>query len=390
MIKNVSVLVVAPNDVIEEKNVIYADINRTEKELSFNNEIRITVQNLEYLGENIINKASMEALSSAFSDLDIYIGIFWKRIGKYSLDEFTFIYDQWKRTGRPRLLLFFKRVPFYPESIDETEQISSLVSFKNSLSNLDLLYSDFESSQELSSKLNIAFQRTLKDIVGSVAQERNSVSNKDKTIHYDVALSFSGNDREYAAKLASKLKSLGLRVFYDAWDTSALWGHNLYEHLQGIYSSATCCIILISSSYKNKSWTNFEMKAAVARSFVDKTYNVLPILLDNTELPPQLATIGYMDAGSISMDAIATAILKRISILNKEIRSKDDSIKEVVHVITRGNGWVVKKANQDAPMDTFRNKETAISYAKKLQHEDNKVEIVIHKQDGTIEEMIDG
>lgn len=36
---------------------------------------------------------------------------------------------------------------------------------------------------------------------------------------YDIALSFAGEDRKYAEKLALKLRDKGVRVFYDNWNT---------------------------------------------------------------------------------------------------------------------------------------------------------------------------
>jgi hypothetical protein len=35
---------------------------------------------------------------------------------------------------------------------------------------------------------------------------------------YDVCLSFAGEDRAYVAKVAQRLKALGIRVFYDAFE----------------------------------------------------------------------------------------------------------------------------------------------------------------------------
>src|SRR5262249_26980075 len=48
---------------------------------------------------------------------------------------------------------------------------------------------------------------------------------------YDVALSFAGEDRAYVEEVASVLKSKGVKVFYDAYETANMWGKNLIEHL---------------------------------------------------------------------------------------------------------------------------------------------------------------
>ena len=48
------------------------------------------------------------------------------------------------------------------------------------------------------------------------------------TLEFDIALSFAGEDRSWAEKLATLLKARGVRVFYDEFFQSTLWGKNLY------------------------------------------------------------------------------------------------------------------------------------------------------------------
>lgn len=47
---------------------------------------------------------------------------------------------------------------------------------------------------------------------------------------FDVALSFSGEDRKYVEKVAYFLKKMGYSVFYDKYEKVSLWGKDLYEH----------------------------------------------------------------------------------------------------------------------------------------------------------------
>ena len=41
---------------------------------------------------------------------------------------------------------------------------------------------------------------------------------------YDIAISFAGEDRPIAERLASLLVTQGLNVFYDAYEQPNLWG----------------------------------------------------------------------------------------------------------------------------------------------------------------------
>src|SRR5690349_14936182 len=82
---------------------------------------------------------------------------------------------------------------------------------------------------------------------------------------YVVALSFAGEQREYVGSVASHLRGHGIGVFYDAYERARLTGANLETELTRIYGSeATCTVLFLSQEYKAKTWTQLEMRCAVA------------------------------------------------------------------------------------------------------------------------------
>lgn len=120
--------------------------------------------------------------------------------------------------------------------------------------------------------------------------EKHSVS------EYDIAISFAGEDRLVAESIAEKLKKGGIRVFYDSYEKATLWGKDLYEHLNDVYKNkAKYCLMVISNSYRDKQWTNHERKAAQARAFSQNKEYILPLKLDDAEIPGLNETIGYVD-----------------------------------------------------------------------------------------------
>jgi len=85
---------------------------------------------------------------------------------------------------------------------------------------------------------------------------------------YDVALSFAGENRTPVERFANLLKLAGFSVFYDAWKKADLWGRDLYQHLDEVYSKkARFCVLFISAQYAAKAWTNHELKSAQTRAF---------------------------------------------------------------------------------------------------------------------------
>ncbi len=112
---------------------------------------------------------------------------------------------------------------------------------------------------------------------------------------YDVALSYAGEDRTYAESLAEALQHHGVKVFYDQFEKTALWGKNLYTYLSDLYQNkAKYCIMFLSKNYATKVWTNHEREAAQARAFKEHEEYILPIRLDGTAVPGMLPTISYL------------------------------------------------------------------------------------------------
>lgn len=130
---------------------------------------------------------------------------------------------------------------------------------------------------------------------------------------FDIALSFSGEDREYVEKVASELKEMGFRVFYDKYEAISFWGKDLYEYLQEIYSErARYTVMFISKYYARKLWTNHERKSAQARAFLENREYILPARFDRTKIPGLLPTIAYIDLKNYKPETFAELIKTKI------------------------------------------------------------------------------
>src|SRR4051794_4431733 len=110
---------------------------------------------------------------------------------------------------------------------------------------------------------------------------------------YDFALSFAGEHRVTVEQFANLLKKEGFSVFYDNWKKAELWGRDLYQHLDEVYSKkARFCVMFVSAEYAAKAWTNHELKSAQARAFQENEAYILPVRLDSTEIPGIRPTVG--------------------------------------------------------------------------------------------------
>lgn len=142
--------------------------------------------------------------------------------------------------------------------------------------------------------------------------ERGEARNSEE-FEFEVALSFAGSSRPIAESLAELLGDHGIRVFYDDFESADLWGKDLYQHLELIYrDKARYCVVLISKDYLARPWPRHELRQAQARSLASHREYILPLRLDDTELPGLSATIGYVDLRQISLEGVANLLLEKL------------------------------------------------------------------------------
>lgn len=116
-----------------------------------------------------------------------------------------------------------------------------------------------------------------------------------RDVQFEIALSFAGEDRPYVDQVANLLRSSGVKVFYDLFEESSLWGRNLYDYLSDVYQNkALYTIMFISKHYAGKLWPTHERQSMQARAFQEHQEYVLPARFDDTQIPGVLPTVGYI------------------------------------------------------------------------------------------------
>ena len=157
-------------------------------------------------------------------------------------------------------------------------------------------------------------------VIGTMKEVTNEVilPKAPRLSHYefDVAVSFAGEDREIVKQYVDTISPRGLKVFYDKYEQVGLWGKDLYDKLDEVYrTKAMCCVIFISIHYAEKVWTNHERKSAQARALKENIEYILPVRLDDTEIPGIPPTIGYLDLRSMTVAELAYKTIEKVNIL---------------------------------------------------------------------------
>ncbi len=130
---------------------------------------------------------------------------------------------------------------------------------------------------------------------------------------YEIALSFAGEDRAFVEAVAQDLRARGVKVFYDAFEQVDLLGKDLAAHFAAIYKDrAHYCAMFISIHYVRKAWPQFERQHAQSRALAEKREYILPIRLDDSEVPGLPATIGYLDSRTKSPKEVAAILFDKV------------------------------------------------------------------------------
>jgi len=129
-----------------------------------------------------------------------------------------------------------------------------------------------------------------------------------------VAISFAGANREMAERLAVQVRDAGFSVFYDGFYGADLWGKDLAEFFDEIYRKRSrYCVLFISEAYRDRAWTIHERRSAQARALQEKGAEyLLPIRVDDTDLPGMIPTLGYVSLREHRIDEIAQMLIGKL------------------------------------------------------------------------------
>lgn len=108
-----------------------------------------------------------------------------------------------------------------------------------------------------------------------------------------VFISYSSKDRRFADKLAKDLKSKGMHVWYDQWELRV--GDSLIDKINaGIRSQDYIVVVLSKASVRSK-WVMKELNAGFIRELDEKRIVLLPVLIEDCDIPPLLSDKVYAD-----------------------------------------------------------------------------------------------
>ena len=131
--KKIKIFLASSSELKEEREQFEIFIHRENQKL-YEKGIFLKLQ----LWENFIDAMSKTRLQDEYNSVvkhsDIFVSLFFTKVGKYTLEEFETAFGQFKKTGKPLVYTYFKNAPIDTEQI--TDEIQSLLDFRKKLEDL--------------------------------------------------------------------------------------------------------------------------------------------------------------------------------------------------------------------------------------------------------------
>jgi len=130
---------------------------------------------------------------------------------------------------------------------------------------------------------------------------------------FEIAITYASENRQYVKRVVKCLRDSGHTVFYDEFESAKNIGVNLYDYFDEIYGKrADYCVMFISKEYAEKVWTTHERRSAQARALLENKTYILPIRLDDTEIPGIPKTVLCIDAKKYTTQKVCGMIIEKI------------------------------------------------------------------------------
>jgi hypothetical protein len=161
-----------------------------------------------------------------------------------------------------------------------------------------------------------------------------------------IFLSHSSKDKAFVRRLANDLHSRGVPVWFDEWELKV--GDSLNSLIgQGIKESGWLAVIVSNNSNKSP-WVDKELNAGLSTELEKKQVYVLPIVIEDCEIPIFLKDKVFADFRD-DYNAGLTALLRRL--IPEKHKPKPLT---VVHVDnTKSTTSVQRQTNQPRPEDSL-------------------------------------
>jgi hypothetical protein len=191
--REIRILLASPEELKKERKIASEVIESLNITIGKQQNFRIDLIRWETHSRPEIGEYPQQVLNKQFGPYDIFLGLFWKRIGTKTpkaisgtIEEYELAYDSYIKNGYPQIMIYFKKSKFYFTSIDECNQFIEVLKFKQNLK--DVYYWTFYQKEFRTTLSEHLFKEITEILKISSKKSNNHKIEALNLFHYDGAL----------------------------------------------------------------------------------------------------------------------------------------------------------------------------------------------------------
>jgi energy-coupling factor transporter ATP-binding protein EcfA2 len=123
---------------------------------------------------------------------------------------------------------------------------------------------------------------------------------------FDIFLSHSAKDKPVVQALAERLCAAGLKVWYDNWEITL--GDSIPGKIDYGLTNSRVLLLFMSVNAFGSDWVRLERESTHFSDPLNRDRRLIPLLLDDAQIPPPLAQFQYLDWRTPNDAAFATLL----------------------------------------------------------------------------------
>ncbi|MBD3338167.1 MAG: TIR domain-containing protein [Candidatus Lokiarchaeota archaeon] len=334
---SLKIFVASPGDVIEERDIVsqivVPELRRIfGDEQIFGKEKRIDIEAVRWethtwpdIGDDV-----QDVVNKQIGDFDILVGIMWKRFGTPTNraesgtgEEFERAYQYNKLLNRPKIMFYFRTEKFYTTDKDEWEQFRKVLSFRDELVDLGVLFNEYESPIEFERNVREHLIRQIfrlydlepkPDTAVRLRAEEEREPIRKRRASVKVFISYAREDLPTVRNIYSSLKAAGYDPWLDIEDV--LPGQDWMREIRKEIEVADAVLFILSkNSISKEGYVQKELKIVLDRvqEMSDEQAFLIPVRIDHVEPPTSLRRFQWLNYLADYADEKIVMILDRIA-----------------------------------------------------------------------------
>ncbi len=163
-----------------------------------------------------------------------------------------------------------------------------------------------------------------------------------------IFISYSHKDKDFVDKLALILVDKRIKVFIDRWEMKL--GDSITNKIQDAISDASYLMVVLSKNSVESDWCKREITTALMLELEKKRVVLLPILLEDCEIPLFLRDKYYADFRNSFDDGLST-VFESLSKMNNDDAGRVTNINEPETFSDYAINWGLRGNNFELNID---------------------------------------